>query len=128
MDRTLSDDEIELIFQDMNDIGVVGKLIYDEEIEDIMINNTANIFVTSTKLGEVKLEQRIKTREELNRFVGKIKLYSTNMEYGGRIFDVQMPSKCRANVVFSPARLRYDHKKLQEGHIEHTGPGQQRHV
>ncbi len=102
IDGTLNDDEIEMIFNDMNDIGVVSKLIYDEEIEDIMINTTANIFVTSTKLGEVKLEQRLKTREELNRFVGKIKLYATNMEYGGRIFDVQMPSRSRANVVSSP--------------------------
>lgn len=106
VDQALSDDEIEMIFQDVNDIGVVGKLIYDEEIEDIMINNTSNIFVTSTKLGEVKLEQRLKTRDELNRFVNKIKLYSTNMEFGGKIFDVQMPSKSRANVVFSP--LGYD--------------------
>ncbi len=102
IDGTLSEDEIEILFNDMNDIGIVSKLIYDEEIEDIMINNTANIFVTSTKLGDVKLEQRIKTREELSRFVGKIKLYATNMEYGGRIFDVQMPSKSRANVVSSP--------------------------
>lgn len=106
LDLALTDDEIELIFQDMSDIGVIGKLIYDEEIEDIMINNTANIFVTSTKLGEVKLEQRLKTRDELNRFVGKVKLYSTNMEFGGRVFDVQLPSKSRANVVYSP--LGYD--------------------
>jgi flagellar protein FlaI len=102
IDETLSDDDVETLLNDMMDIGVVGKLIYDEEIEDIMINNTANIFVTSVKLGEVKLEQKIKTREELNRFVGKIKLYATNMEYGGRIFDVQMPSRSRANVVASP--------------------------
>jgi flagellar protein FlaI len=102
IDSTLGEDEIEILFQDMNDIGVVGKLIYDEEIEDIMINNTNNIFVTSTKLGEVKLEQKLKTKEELNRFVGKLKLYATNMEFGGRIFDVQMPSKSRANVVASP--------------------------
>ncbi len=100
--NTLSQEEIDTLFQDINDIGVVGKLIYDEEIEDIMINNTANIFVTSTKLGEVKLEQKIKTREELNRFVGKLKLYATNMEYGGRVFDVQMPSRSRANIVSSP--------------------------
>jgi len=106
IDNTLGDEEIELIFQDMNDLGVVGKLIYDDEIEDIMINNIANIFVTSTKLGEVKLEQKIKTKEELNRFVGKLKLYSTNMEYEGKVFDIQMPSKSRANLVFSP--MGYD--------------------
>jgi flagellar protein FlaI len=102
VDATLSDDNVEELFNDMNDIGVISKLIYDEEIEDIMINNTANIFVTSAKLGEIKLEQRIKTRDELNRFVSKLKLYMTNMEYGGRIFDVQMPSRSRANVVASP--------------------------
>jgi flagellar protein FlaI len=78
IDSALGDDDIEKLFNDMNDIGVVGKLIYDEEIEDVMINNTSNIFVTS------------------------MKLYATNMEYGGRIFDVQLPSRSRANVVASP--------------------------
>lgn len=106
IDSTLHDDEVEMLYADMNDLGIVGKLIYDEEIEDIMINNTANIFVTSAKLGEVKLEQKLKTKEELARFVGKLKLYATNMTYSGKVFDVQMPSRSRANVVSSP--LGYD--------------------
>jgi len=93
----------------------VGKLIYDEEIEDIMINNTTNIFVTSTKLGEVKLEQRIKTREELNRFVGKIKLYSTNMEFGGRV-STSRCQQVQGQRGLLPARLRCDIRNFKKKH------------
>ncbi len=98
----VTDAQIDEIFKDMNDIGIVSKLIYDENIEDIMINNTDNIFVSSGKMGSVKLDERMKDRDELNRFVDKLKLYATNEEYGGNLLDVHLPSGSRANVVSSP--------------------------
>jgi len=102
VDASLTDQEIEDIYKDMNDIGNLNKYIYDDEVEDIMINNTENIFVNNSRIGDVKIDARLKDRDELNRFVKKIKLYATNEEYSGNIFDVHLPSGSRANVVTSP--------------------------
>ena len=98
----VSDTDIEKIYTDMNDIGIIGKLMYDEEIEDIMVNNTTNIFVENSKLGSIKLDERIENRHELERLINKIKLYMTNEEYKGNIMDVRLPSRSRANIVSSP--------------------------
>src|SRR5580704_623712 len=64
IESSLTESEIEEIFKDMNDMGIVGKLIYDQEIEDVMVNNVNNIFVNNSKLGNLKLTEKIPNREE----------------------------------------------------------------
>jgi flagellar protein FlaI len=102
VEASLSEADIDAIFKDMNDLGAVSKLVSDDSIEDIMINNTENIFINSGTLGDIKIEDRMHDREELNRMVKRIRLYATNEEYKGNIFDIHLPSGSRANVVNSP--------------------------
>lgn len=102
VDPSLRDDEINEIYEDLYDIGIISRLISDDDIEDVMINNTDNIFISSSTKGTVKLDQRFEDREHLNRFVNKIKLYATNTEYNNNIYDIHLPNGSRANVVTSP--------------------------
>ena len=102
VDPSLTDDQVDEIYEDLYDIGVISRLISDDDIEDVMINNTSNIFISSSTKGSVKLDQRFEDREHLNRFVNKIKLYATNTEYNNNIYDIHMPNGSRANVVTSP--------------------------
>jgi Flp pilus assembly CpaF family ATPase len=64
IDGTLSDDEIEVLFNDMNDIGIVSKLIYDEDIEDIMINNTSNMFAFNSARRACGCQAGLQVREQ----------------------------------------------------------------
>lgn len=98
----LSEGEIDQIFKDMNDLGVVAKLAANEDVEDIMINNTSGIFVYSSREGRRKVSDTIGDRYELNRFVEKLKLYATNETAKGNILDVHMPNGSRANIIASP--------------------------
>ena len=98
----LTDSEIKAIYDDINDMGKIDELVRDQNIEDVMINNTDNIFVSTSDRGTIKLDFTFKDKIELNRFVSKLKLYSTNSEYSGKISDVHMPNGSRANVVISP--------------------------
>ncbi|MEM0149675.1 MAG: ATPase, T2SS/T4P/T4SS family, partial [Candidatus Micrarchaeaceae archaeon] len=77
-----------------------------ENIEDIMINNTENIFVYYSKEGKKKIDKKIGSKEDLELFVNKLKLYATNESSKGNILDIHMPNGSRANVVSSP--LGYD--------------------
>ena len=70
----------------------------DDDIEDIMINNTENVFVFDSKKGPVKIDYKMENRDALKRFVAKLKLYMTNQEYKGNIMDIHLPNGSRANV------------------------------
>ncbi|MDE1870760.1 MAG: CpaF family protein [Candidatus Micrarchaeota archaeon] len=98
----ISHSEINAIIEDMSDFAPIAELLADEDIEDIMINNTTNIFAFSSKRGSMKIESKIDDRDHLNRFVAKLKLYLTNSKYSGNIVDIHLPNGSRANVVSSP--------------------------
>ena len=99
-------DEIDVIIQDLNDLRPVAGLVTDEHIEDIMINNTKSMFVYDTTEGQKKLGSGFGNKDDLDRFVKKLKLYATNEAANGNIMDVHLPSGSRANIVSSP--LGYD--------------------
>ncbi len=99
-------DEIDVIIQDLNDLRPVAELVTDEHIEDIMINNTKSMFVYDTTEGQKKLGSGFGNKDDLDRFVKKLKLYATNEAANGNIMDVHLPSGSRANIVSSP--LGYD--------------------
>ncbi len=99
---SITDSQIEEIIRDVNDIEPIKKYLESATVEDIMINNTSNIFVYDTKKGYVKLPDKFPTREELNRFVNKLRLWATNQEANGNVMDVHMYQGSRANVITSP--------------------------
>ncbi len=97
-----SDKDIDTIYADMNDISIIKPYVEGATIEDIMVNNTNSIFVFDSKVGYKKLPEKFNTREELERFVNKLKLYATNREANGNIMDVHMYNGSRANIITSP--------------------------
>ncbi len=101
----LPDEDIQKIFKDALDYFPINEYLNDEKVEDIMINNTKNIFVYTSDRGYVNTNKRIDSREELNRLVKKFKLFSTNIT-NDKIFDVHLPNGSRVNIVDSP--LGYD--------------------
>ena len=102
VDPSASPEKVNAIISDMEDLSPITEMLDDEHIEDIMINNTQNIFVYDSGQGQVKRQERIDSTEILSRFVGKLKLYSTNSLSKGNILDVHLPSKSRANIISSP--------------------------
>ena len=102
VDPSASPEKVNAIISDMEDLSPITEMLDDEHIEDIMINNTQNIFVYDSRQGQVKRQERIASTEILSRFVGKLKLYSTNSLSKGNILDVHLPSKSRVNIISSP--------------------------
>ncbi len=98
----IDDKDIAIIFKDLNTLDPISKLVDDLNIEDIMINNTRNIFVYDSKLGYKKMDFRIESTDELEKFVAKLKLYKTNEDAKSNIIDVHMPNGSRANLITSP--------------------------
>jgi len=101
-DPSISQAEVTQIIDDMNNLDPITELLLDEDVEDIMVNNTSNIFAFSSKKGKIKLDTKLESKDDLKRFVGKLKLYMTNSEYKGNVMDIHLPNGSRANVVTSP--------------------------
>lgn len=106
LDIDVGSEDVQAIITDMCDLSPINELLVNEDIEDIMINNTNNIFVNSSSEGSKKLGKKIESKEELERFVNKLKLYSTNEASQGGIMDVHLLNGSRSNIISSP--LGYD--------------------
>ncbi|MCL4404614.1 MAG: Flp pilus assembly complex ATPase component TadA [Candidatus Marsarchaeota archaeon] len=98
----ISEEDVNTIISDINDLSPIDELMRDESIEDIMINNTKSVFVYDSKEGQKRLDTKFEDKEKLSRFVNKLKLYATNETAKGNILDVHTPSGSRANIVSSP--------------------------
>ncbi|MEM3247752.1 MAG: ATPase, T2SS/T4P/T4SS family [Candidatus Micrarchaeaceae archaeon] len=95
-------DYIEKVVSDCETFGPIDKYLKDPNVEDIMINNTANIFVYYSSIGQTKTPDKIASREELDRLVRKLKMYATTSAVNKKIFDVHLPNGSRVNIVDSP--------------------------
>ncbi len=102
----LSADELKEIINDINDLSPIEDYLTNESIEDVMINNTRNVYVYDASGGLAKIDARFETREKLDLFIDKIKLYSTNESANGNVIDVHLPTGSRCNIVTSP--IGYD--------------------
>jgi archaeal flagellar protein FlaI len=102
LDPNISKESIQAIVQDMDNLDPLGELLTNEEIEDIMVNNTENVYVYHSKGGYQNTGLKVETAEKLNRLVLKLRLYATNETSKGNIMDVHLPTKSRVNIVSSP--------------------------
>lgn len=103
---SIKQSDITALIDDINNFDPITELLVDEDIEDIMINNTDSVYAFNSKRGSTKLDYKIENRDLLKRFVSKLKLYMTNSSNKGNIVDIHLPNGSRANVVSSP--LGYD--------------------
>ncbi len=98
----ITDEEMAALVPDVFNLDPLSRALGMDTVEDIMVNNTENIFVYDSQLGEKKLEEKVKSRRDLDLLVGKLKLFATNEIAGNNILDVHMPDGSRANIVTSP--------------------------
>ncbi len=99
---TIAKDELEKIVKDAKTFAPIDSYLVDERIEDIMVNNTANIFVYDTDQGDIKAPDKIESKRDLALFVAKMKMYNTTSAANRNIFDVHLPNGSRSNIVDSP--------------------------
>ena len=95
-------EEVSRIISDAKTFFPIDKYLTDEEVEDIMINNTRNIFVYHSSQGDVKVPETLADRSDLELFVKKLRMYATTASSKKNIFDVHLPNGSRANIVDSP--------------------------
>jgi len=102
IDPSASKEDIERIIADATNFYPINKYLGNPDVEDIMINNTANIFLYTTKAGQVKAPERVENRFELDLLVKKFKMFATISVSHEKIADVHLPNGSRVNIVDSP--------------------------
>jgi len=102
IDPSASKEDIERIIADATNFYPINKYLGNPDVEDIMINNTANIFLYTTKEGQVKAPERVENRFELDLLVKKFKMFATTSVSHEKIVDVHLPNGSRVNIVDSP--------------------------
>jgi len=93
---------VDRIVADSKSFSPIDKYLFSEDVEDIMINNTSNTFVYLSSVGSQKVPEKFETRQDLDLFVKKLKMYATTAVAHEQIFDVHLPNGSRANIVQSP--------------------------
>ncbi len=99
---SISGEEINALIKDINELGGIARYISDQNVEDVMINNTASTFIFDSDGTSKQVDVKYETKEDLELLVGKLKLYATNKSANGNIMDVHLPTGSRANIVTSP--------------------------
>ncbi|MGC8888930.1 MAG: CpaF family protein [Candidatus Micrarchaeia archaeon] len=99
---SLSSEEIKRIINDATNYYPIGKYLGDPNIEDIMINNTQNIFLYTSDAGQIKAPERIESKFELDLLVKKFMMFATTATSHERIVDVHLQNGSRVNIVDSP--------------------------
>jgi len=99
---SVSQEEIRKIIDDTKNFGIIDEYLHSDTVEDIMVNNTSNLFLYWAGKGYEKLCKKIEDRESLNMLVRKLKMYATTAGANKKIYDVHLPNGSRVNIVDSP--------------------------
>lgn len=93
------------VVESVEGLGILGKIITDPEITEVMINGYNNIFVE--KAGKlIKLEEHFQDNEELVRIVQKfVSAMDRTIDASNPIVDARLKDGSRVNVVFPPVAL-----------------------
>ncbi|MGC8662695.1 MAG: CpaF family protein [Candidatus Micrarchaeia archaeon] len=102
IEPALEIDDLQKIVEDSDNFYPINDYIRDPNVEDIMINNTQNIFLYLTSSGQTKAPEVVKDKFELDLLVKKFRMYATTATAHERIFDVHLPNGSRVNIVDSP--------------------------
>lgn len=95
-------EDVHKVISDSNMFGPLDKYLNDDSVEDIMVNNTSNIFLYKSGMGYEKVQDKHIGKKELDQLVRKLKMYATTEVSEKRIFDVHLPNGSRVNIVESP--------------------------
>ncbi|MCD7751931.1 MAG: CpaF family protein [Lachnospiraceae bacterium] len=94
------------IIESVEGLGILGKIITDPEITEIMINGYDTIFVE--KAGKLsKLDEHFKDDEDLTRIVQKfVSAMDRSVDASNPIVDARLEDGSRVHVVFPPVALK----------------------
>ena len=102
VDPTCSNEDIKKVIDDAKDFSPIEKYVLDEDIEDVMVNNTTNVFYYKSGKGYVKATEKVNSKKDLALLVAKLNMYATTAVSNSNISDVHLPNGSRANIVDSP--------------------------
>lgn len=102
VDPAAEKSKIDRIIADAKKFEPIDKYLYNEDVEDIMVNNTKNIFTYTSTAGDALAPEKVTSREELEMFVRKLRMYATSATANRHIYDVHLPNGSRCNIVDSP--------------------------
>ncbi len=93
------------ITETVSGLGILGKIIMDPEITEVMINGYDTIFIE--KSGELKrLNEHFRDNEELIRIVQKfVSAMDRSVDSSNPIVDARLEDGSRVHVVFPPVAL-----------------------
>lgn len=93
------------VMESVEGLGILGKIITDPDITEVMINGYDTIFVE--KAGKLKrLEEHFQNNEELIRIVQKfVNAMDRTIDASNPIVDARLEDGSRVNVVFPPVAL-----------------------
>jgi flagellar protein FlaI len=81
---------------------VIQELLWDPEIEDIIINSLNPIFVHHSQKGLIKTKFRFESQRQLDLFIRKLIIFSGRTELA-KINNLELPNiEGRVNIVLSP--------------------------
>ncbi len=102
IDLSADKQTVDRIASDAKKFDPIDQYLRDINVEDIMVNNTENIFLYNNSQGDVKLPNKLDSIDDLNMFVRKLKMYATTSTANKHIYDVHLPNGSRCNIVDSP--------------------------
>lgn len=93
------------VMESVEGLGILGKIITDPEITEVMINGYDTIFVE--KAGKLmRLEEHFQDNEDLVRIVQKfVNAMDRTIDASNPIVDARLDDGSRVNVVFPPVAL-----------------------
>lgn len=93
------------VMESVEGLGILGKIITDPDITEVMINGYDNIFVE--KAGKLmRLEEHFQNNEDLVRIVQKfVSAMDRTIDASNPIVDARLEDGSRVNVVFPPVAL-----------------------
>ncbi len=93
------------VLESVEGLGILGKIITDSDITEVMINGYDTIFVEkSGKL--IRLQEHFQDNEELIRIVQKfVSAMDRTIDASNPIVDARLEDGSRVNVVFPPVAL-----------------------
>jgi len=103
----------DLLARDVLSLDPVEEYAEDPQVEDIMINGTAPIYVYHEQLGMVQSRRRFTNPEDLAFFVEKLMILAGKTE-AKPIMDLQLPGHLRVNTVQSPYGPQVTIRRMKE--------------
>ena len=95
-----------VVFESVRGLDILGKIITDNSITEIMINGPSNIFVEKRGVGVIKLTDRFESQERLQDVILKfVRQAGREVSESNPILDTRLADGSRVNIVLPPIAL-----------------------